>query len=129
MLIVMEKKAKPHQIDAVVKAVENRGYTARPIPGGERVSIGILYNKGPVDPALFLGLPGVQDAVPITRPYKLVSREFKPEDTLVKIGGVTVGNGHMTIIAGPCSEAAPSFPQPGNGHSSTFSLFPSTRWA
>ena len=103
MLIVMEKKAKPHEIDAVVKAVEARGYTARPIPGGERVSIGILYNDGPVDPALFLGLPGVQDAVPITRPYKLVSREFKPEDTLVRIGGVTVGKGHMTIIAGPCS--------------------------
>jgi len=103
MLIVMEKKARPQEVDAVVQAIEARGYTARPIPGGERVSIGILYNDGPVDPALFLGLPGVKDAVPITRPYKLVSREFQPEDTLVRVGGVTIGNGHLTIIAGPCS--------------------------
>ncbi len=103
MLIVMEKKAKPEEIDGVVKAIESRGYTARAIPGGERVSIGILYNDGPVDAAQFLGLPGVKDAVPITRPYKLVSREFQPEDTVIKIGNISIGSGHMTIIAGPCS--------------------------
>lgn len=67
------------------------------------MSIGILYNKGPVDGSLFLGMPSVQDAIPVTKPYKLVSREFKPEDTVVSVGGVKVGNGHMTIIAGPCA--------------------------
>lgn len=103
MLVVMDKSATPEQIDQVVKVIEGRGCTARPIPGGDRVSIGVLNNKGPVDAAMFMGLPGVKDAVPITKPYKLVSRETKPEDTLVQVGDVTIGNGQMTIIAGPCA--------------------------
>jgi 3-deoxy-7-phosphoheptulonate synthase len=103
MLLVMEKTATREEIDAVVGAVEAKGYSARPIPGGERVSIGILNNEGPVDAGLFLGLPGVKDAIPVTRPYKLVSREVKPEDTVVTVGDVPIGNGHMTIIAGPCA--------------------------
>lgn len=103
MLIVMDQKATSAEIDAVVEAIEARGYTARPIPGGERVSIGILNNKGAVDPAQFLGLPGVKDAIPVTRPYKLVSREFKPEDTVIQVGDVSIGNGYLTIIAGPCA--------------------------
>jgi 3-deoxy-7-phosphoheptulonate synthase len=103
MLIVMDKKATEEEIKTVVAAIEARGYTARPIPGGERVSIGVLYNKGAVDAALFVGYPGVKDVVPVTRPYKLVSREFQSEDTLVTVGGVTIGNGRFTIIAGPCA--------------------------
>jgi len=67
------------------------------------VSIGVLHNKGPLDRGLFLGLPGVKDVIPVTRPYKLVSREFKPEDTIVSVGGVEIGNGNMTLIAGPCA--------------------------
>ena len=103
MLIVMDKKATEKEIEVVVAAVEAKGYTARPIPGGDRVSIGVLYNKGAVDTALFVGYPGVKDVVPVTRPYKLVSREFKNEDTLVTVGDVTIGNGHFTIVAGPCA--------------------------
>lgn len=103
MLLVMSKNATEKEIEAVIGAIKEQGYTPRPIPGGERMSIGILYNKGPVDGSLFLGMPGVQDAIPVTKPYKLVSREFKPEDTVVSVGGVKVGNGHMTIIAGPCA--------------------------
>jgi 3-deoxy-7-phosphoheptulonate synthase len=103
MLVVMDKNATPGQIDRVVKIIESRGYTARPIPGGDRVSIGILNNEGPVDPALFLGMPGVKDAIPVTRPYKLVSREIKPEDTLIQVGKVTIGQGHLTIMGGPCA--------------------------
>jgi 3-deoxy-7-phosphoheptulonate synthase len=82
---------------------ESKGYTARPIPGGDRVSIGILNNEGPVDAALFAGLPGVKEAIPVTRPYKLVSREVKPRDTIIDVGGVSIGNGHLTIMAGPCA--------------------------
>ena len=103
MLIVMDQKANPQDIAAVIKAIEARGYTARPIPGGERVAIGILNNEGPVDAALFLALPGVKDAIPVTRAYKLVSREFKPEDTVIKVGDVCIGSGGLTIIAGPCA--------------------------
>lgn len=103
MLIVMERKATQQEIDNVVFAIGAKGYTARPIPGGERVSIGILNNEGPVDAGLFLQMPGVKDAIPVTRPYKLVSREVKPEDTIVKVGDVTIGCGHLTIVAGPCA--------------------------
>ncbi|MCP4748856.1 MAG: 3-deoxy-7-phosphoheptulonate synthase [Desulfobacteraceae bacterium] len=103
MLIVMDKKASPKQIQQVVEAIESKGYMARPIPGGDRVSIGILNNKGPVDSGLFISLPGVKEAICVTRPYKLVSREIKPDHTLIKVGAVTIGNGHLTIMAGPCA--------------------------
>ena len=103
MLVVMDRGATSEQVDVVVKAVESRGMAARPIPGGDRVSIGILNNKGPVDPAIFLGLPGVKEAIPVTRPYKLVSREVQPDDTVIRVGNVTIGNGHLTLMAGPCA--------------------------
>jgi 3-deoxy-7-phosphoheptulonate synthase len=103
MLVVMEVSATPEQIENVVKVIEARGCTARPIPGGDRVSIGVLNNKGPVDAALFVGLPGVKEAVPITKPYKLVSRETKAADTLIGVGEAVIGNGRLTIIAGPCA--------------------------
>lgn len=103
MLVVMEKNATAEQIDRVVTVIQKRGCTARPIPGGDRVSIGVLNNQGPVDAALFIGLPGVKEAVPITKPYKLVSRETKAEDTRIQVGETTIGNGHLTIVAGPCA--------------------------
>ena len=103
MLIVMDKTATPNQIDAVVAAIEQKGYKARPIPGGERVSIGVLHNQGPVDAGLFAGFAGVRDVIPVTRPYKLVSREFKPDDTIIRIGDIEIGNGHLTMMAGPCA--------------------------
>ncbi len=103
MLIVMDKKATAEEVQRVVDIIESKGFTARPIPGGDRVSIGILNNEGPVDPALFIGLSGVKDAIPVTRPYKLVSRETKPNDTLIEVGNVIIGNGHLTLIGGPCA--------------------------
>lgn len=103
MLVVMDNKATQEDIDTVIRIVEGKGYTARSIPGGDRVSIGILNNRGPVDASLFLGLPGVKDAIAVTRPYKLVSREFKQEDTIVDVHGVKIGNGNLSLIAGPCA--------------------------
>ncbi len=103
MLIVMNRKATPEQVEQVVEVIEAQGYTARPIPGGDRVSIGILNNPGPVDSGLFIGMPGVKEAIPVTKPYKLVSREIKPEDTLIRVGKVTIGNGNLVVMAGPCA--------------------------
>lgn len=103
MLIVMEQKATPEDIEGVVAAIESRGYKARPIPGGERIAIGVLNNKGPVDASFFSGLSGVKEVIPVTRPYKQVSREFQPENTVVRIDNVTVGQGNLTMIAGPCA--------------------------
>ena len=103
MLVVMKKGATPEEIGAVVSGIEKRGCTARPIPGGERVAICVLHNDGPVDASTFLQIAGVKEAIPVTRPYKLVSRESQAWDTVIDVGGVRIGNGHLTIIAGPCS--------------------------
>lgn len=103
MLIVMKKGATDESVQRVVEAAEKRGYTARPIPGGDRVSIGILYNKGSVDAGRFLGLEGVKEIISVTKPYKLVSREFKSENTVVTVGNVKFGAGSMPVLAGPCA--------------------------
>ncbi|MFP5213972.1 MAG: 3-deoxy-7-phosphoheptulonate synthase [Acidobacteriota bacterium] len=103
MLVVMSQQATSEEINAVVNIIEARGYTARPIPGGQRVAICVLYNDRSVEPSMFLGLPGVKEAIPVTRPYKLVSREAQANDTVLDIGGVLVGNGHLTLMAGPCA--------------------------
>jgi 3-deoxy-7-phosphoheptulonate synthase len=103
MLVVMNQQATPENIEAVVKTIEAKGFTARPIPGGQRVAICVLHNQGPVEPSPFLCLSGVKEVIPVTNPYKLVSRESQPEDSVIDVGGVAVGNGHLTIIAGPCA--------------------------
>jgi 3-deoxy-7-phosphoheptulonate synthase len=103
MLVVMNQRATPEEIDAVVAAIEAKGFTARPIPGGERTAICVLHNKGAVEASHFGSLPGVKEVIPVTRPYKLVSRELQPEDTIVQVGDVRVGKGHLTLIAGPCA--------------------------
>ncbi len=103
MLIVMRKDATAEQIESVMRAVEERGFKARPIPGGDRVSIAILFNQGAVDASTFEDLPGVKEAIPVTRPYKLVSRETKADATKIQIGDVCIGGREMVIIAGPCA--------------------------
>ena len=103
MLIVMQKTASEDDIAKVVAAIEKRGCVARPIPGGDRVSVGVLHNEGPLEAASFLGLPSVKDVIPVTRPYKLVSRETQPSDTIVTVGDVAIGGGHFAMIAGPCA--------------------------
>ena len=103
MLIVMRRDAGEEQVQTVISALEANGYKARPIPGGDRVSIAVLFNKEPVDPAWAQELPGVKEAIPVTRPFKLVSRETKPEDTVVTVGDVRIGSQGMAIIAGPCA--------------------------
>lgn len=103
MLVVMEQKATSEEIAGVVAAIESRGYKARPIPGGERTAIGVLHNEGAVDASFFSGLSGVKEVIPVTRPYKQVSREFQPENTLIQIHDVTIGQGNLTMIAGPCA--------------------------
>ncbi len=104
MLIVMHHNAGKKQIDAVLKAVEKMGYTAAPIPGSERTAIGVLGNKGYVDDSSIRDLPGVQEVIHVSKPYKLVSRDFHPKGTVVRIAGVEVGEGRRpVVIAGPCA--------------------------
>ncbi len=103
MLIVMDKDATDAQIKAVVAKIESLGYEAQPMPGGERVAIAILRNPGPVNTALFVDMPGVIQAIPVSRPYKLVSREMKREDTIINFPGLELGRRHFVVIAGPCA--------------------------
>lgn len=103
MLIVMDKDATEAQIQAVADKIESLGFVAQPMPGGARVAIAILRNPGPVDPALFMDMAGVIQAIAVSRPYKLVSREMKRDDTIVHLPGVDVGRGQFVVIAGPCA--------------------------
>mgnify|MGYP001172364945 CR=1 FL=1 len=103
MLILMQQNATKEQIDAVCKRIVEIGFKPHEIPGTMRVAIGITGNEGPVSPENFMDLEGVADCVPVSNAHKLVSREVKPEPTIVRVGDVAVGDGSLTIIAGPCS--------------------------
>jgi len=104
MLIVMSYKATAAEIDAVVKAVEKMGFRAEPIPGGERTAIGVLGNEGYVDDAVITDLPGVQEVLHVSKPYKLVSRAFHPKRSVVDVCGVRIGEGCRPVVAaGPCA--------------------------
>ena len=104
MLVVMHNHATQSEIDRVVKTIEEMGYTARPMPGGTRTTVGLIGNDGRVDSSRVEALPGVAEVIHVTKPYKQVSREWKEENTHVTIGpGVSFGGSEIVIIAGPCS--------------------------
>jgi len=99
----MRQGATPSEIAGVARAIETRGWKAHPIPGAQRTAIGITGNRGAVDRPVFESMPGVLEVIPVTHAYKLVSREVKPEDSVVKVGDVPVGAGGFVIVAGPCA--------------------------
>jgi 3-deoxy-7-phosphoheptulonate synthase len=104
MLIVMRHGAAEDEIRKVVTTIEEMGYQARPMPGKQRVSIGLVGNDGRVDGSRLAALPGVQEIIHVTKPYKQVSREWKPESTVVPLaGGLAVGGEDVVVMAGPCS--------------------------
>jgi 3-deoxy-7-phosphoheptulonate synthase len=103
MLVVMKPHATADQVEAVVERIRSLGLMAHPIPGAQRVAIGITGNKGGLDPDVFTILPGVAEAIRVSQPFKLVSREVKEEDTVIDVGGVPLGGAGLTVMAGPCS--------------------------
>jgi len=103
MLVLMKLDATRRQIDDVKTRVSELGFTPHEIPGAQRMAIGITGNKAKVTPDHFLTLPGVTDVISVSKPFKLVGRDFKPDDTVVDVGGVTFGGTEIQIIAGPCS--------------------------
>lgn len=103
MLVIMRKDSTDEQCDAVEEQIRRMGYTPLPVPGENRTAICVTGNKGPVESAFLNQMPGVLDCIPVTKPYKLVSREVHPEDTVVQVGSVGVGGNSPTFIAGPCS--------------------------
>jgi len=104
MLVVMKHNATEAQIQSVVDQIKEMGYGARPIPGGQRTAVGLIGNDGQVDAGRLQGLEGVLEVIPVTHPYKQVSREWKEEDTVVSLpNGTRIGGREVVMMAGPCS--------------------------
>jgi 3-deoxy-7-phosphoheptulonate synthase len=103
VLVVMRQDAQAAEIEGVVRAIEARGFKAHPIPGAQRTAIGVTGNKGALEAPAFESLPGVLEVIRVSHAYKLVSREVKPETTVVDIGGVRIGGPELVIVAGPCA--------------------------
>jgi len=107
MLVVMNAQATEEQIRAVCERIDSLGLKAHPIPGSLRTAIGITGNKGAVDLGVLESMAGVAECIPVSKPYKLVSREVKEEDTVIRVstpsGEVAIGGTMVGVIAGPCA--------------------------
>ena len=104
MLIVMTAHAGKGEIDNVVRVVESLGFRAHVMPGATRTAIGVTGNQGAVDLSHFENLPAVAEVIRVTKPYKLITLDLRPERTIVDLGdGARIGDGSLAIIAGPCA--------------------------
>jgi 3-deoxy-7-phosphoheptulonate synthase len=107
MLVVMNSNATEEQVRAVCGRIESLGLKAHPIPGAARTAIGITGNDGAIDLGVLESMPGVVECIPVSKPYKLVSRDSKVEDSVIRIptplGDVLFGGGHVGLVAGPCA--------------------------
>jgi 3-deoxy-7-phosphoheptulonate synthase len=104
MLVVMDHNATEAQVRRVCEVIVEMGYQARPMPGRQRTTVGLVGNDGRVDGSRLAALPGVREIIHVTKPYKQVSREWKPESTVVPLpGGLTIGGEDVVVMAGPCS--------------------------
>src|SRR5260370_20741587 len=103
MLIVMQADATDAQIAAVVEVIKELGLKPHAMPGATRTAIGITGNQGAVDSTRFENLPGVGEAIRVSKPYKLITLDLRPEKTIVRVGDATIGGDELEIIAGPCA--------------------------
>lgn len=104
MLVVMKHGATDGQVEDVVRAIEDMGYRARPMPGAQRTTVGLVGNDGRVEESRLVGIEGVLRVIHVSPPYKQVSREWWPEDTVVELpNGVRIGERDIVVMAGPCS--------------------------
>jgi 3-deoxy-7-phosphoheptulonate synthase len=103
MLIVMGAHATAEDVERVCKKIEGLGFKAHPMPGASRTAIGLTGNSGPVEAGFFENMPGVVELIEVTHPYKLVSREIKPENTRIRVGDVVIGGEDVVVMAGPCA--------------------------
>ena len=104
MLIVMKQDATPEEISGVVSIIAAMGYEARPMPGRQRTTVGLVGNDGRVDSSTIAGLSGVAEIIHVSKPYKQVSREWQLEPTRIPLpDGTVVGDREVVVMAGPCS--------------------------
>ncbi|GGG93105.1 3-deoxy-7-phosphoheptulonate synthase [Silvibacterium dinghuense] len=105
MLVVMKAQATPEEIQAVCDQITRLGFRAHPLPGAQRTAIGITGNKGQVEAGSLEELAGVAEVIAVSKPYKLVSRDVKADNTVITFPGTnaTIGGRDLAVIAGPCS--------------------------
>src|ERR1700674_3072647 len=105
MLVVMQAHASEEQVRAVCQKIEMLGYRAHAMPGAQRTAIGITGNKGEVEPGTLEEMAGVQEVTKDSKPYKLVSRDLKEENTVIRFPGAaaTIGGPGLAVVAGPCA--------------------------
>ena len=104
MLVVMERDASAEQIAAVARRIEELGLEARVLAGRQRTAVAVVGNDASVDAARFADLPGIRAALPVTEPYRLASREWQEERTVVPLpGGGSIGGDEVVVMAGPCA--------------------------
>ena len=99
----MKADATDSQVDAVLRVIEELGFKAHPMPGTTRTAIGITGNPTAIDPSHFENLGGVAEAIRVSKPYKLITLDLKPEKTIVRVGDAAIGGDELAIIAGPCA--------------------------
>jgi 3-deoxy-7-phosphoheptulonate synthase len=99
----MKSDATDSQIESVLRVIEELGFKGHPMPGAMRTAIGITGNQGAIDPSHFENLAGVAEAIRVSKPYKLISLDLRPEKTIVRVGDATIGGDELAIIAGPCA--------------------------
>src|SRR5918995_973033 len=103
MLILMKSGANEAQVETVVRTIQQLSFQAHVMPGISRTAIGITGNPSPIDPSRFETLPGVAEVIRVSKPYKLVTLDFRPEKTVVRVGDASIGGDDLAIIAGPCA--------------------------
>ena len=103
MLIVMKADATDSQVETVLRVIEQLGFKGHPMPGATRTAIGITGNQTAVDPSHFENLPGVAEAIRVSKPYKLITLDLRPDKTVVRVGDAAIGGDELAIIAGPCA--------------------------
>jgi len=103
MIIVMKSDASLKELSEIIKEVKKLGFEVHLSKGKERTIVGVIGNGRQVSPDYFEIFSGVERVVPILKPFKLASREFKPEKSIVRINGVSIGNEEVIIMAGPCA--------------------------
>lgn len=103
MLVIMKKDSSAGECERVAEAIRRMGFVPVPVPGANRTAICVTGNRGPVESAYLSQLSGVLECIPVTKPYKLVSREVHPEDTVVEVAGVRLGGPLAALVAGPSS--------------------------
>lgn len=103
MIVIMKNGATKEQVEAVIERVKKEGLDVHLSEGKEQTVIGLVGDTRQVQDVAFRSYDGVSDVIRITHSYKLTSRDFHPEDTIIDVDGVKIGKGHFTMMAGPCS--------------------------